>query len=341
MATIKLYKKSKRQPCYRLSYRDPQTGIWRNKLLHCSRDQADQIRRDVEAEFTWLDNHPELREGQLITTRNVEEAKEEFKASKQGTVKPLTWDRYNVALTNFEDFFTGEVRKIDRHLIDKYRSKLLEDRKGRGTNSELRHLKVFLRYCAENEWMKMPKITMAKESPIEVRWLSKEQVQKLREKVEILDQADRQTILDIMDLLLQTGARANEIIESKWEQINLSWKQIKPDDKGNTGKPLFLDTHSVKILKKYKENKPGPFLVNLDWFYWRYQKLATAAEIETTVHDLRRTCGAWLIQAGVDIYQVSKYLRHSSVTVTEKHYVDILPSDLSNIAAKIGRQIAK
>jgi integrase len=341
LATIKLYKKSKRQPCYRLSYRDPQTGKWRNKLLHCSRDQADQIRREVEAEYTWLDNHPELREGQSSNSRTVHQAIEEFKASKKGTVKPLTVDRYNVALTNFQDFYSGDVGKIDRHLIDQYRSKLLEDREGRGTNAELRHLKVFLRYSAENEWVKMPKITMAKENPIEVRWLSKEQVRKLREKIEILDQADRQTVLDIMDLLLQTGARANEIIESKWKQINLPRKNIKPDDKGNTGKPLFLDPHSVKILKKYKDNKPGPFQVNLDWFYWRYQKLATAAEIETTVHDLRRTCGAWLIQAGVDIYQVSKYLRHSSVMVTEKHYVDILPSDLSKIAAKIGRQIAK
>jgi integrase len=341
LATIKLYKKSKRQPCYRLSYRDPQTGKWRNKLLHCSRDQADQIRREVEAEYTWLDNHPELREGQSSNSRILQQAIKEFKASKQGTVKPLTWDRYSVALTNFEGYFTGEVGKIDRHVIDKYRSKLLENRKGRGANAELRHLKVFLRYCADNQWMNMPKITMAKENPIEVRWLSKEQVCKLREKVEVLDQADRQIILDIMDLLLQTGARANEIIESKWKQINLPSKHIKPEDKGNSGKPLFLDTHSVRILKKYRENKPGPFLVNLDWFYWRYQKIATAAEIETTVHDLRRTCGAWLIQAGVDIYQVSKYLRHSSVTVTEKYYVDILPSDLSNIATKMGRQIAK
>jgi integrase len=341
MATIKIYKKSKRQPCYRLSFRDPQTGDWRNKYLHCGRDQAEQIRKDVEAEFTWLDNHPELREGQISAARSVQQAKEEFKASKQGTVKPQTWDRYNVALTNFEDFFTGEVRNIDRHLMDKYRSKLLEDRKGRGTNAELRNLKVFLRYCAENEWLKMPKITMAKENPIVVRWLSKEQVQELKNQVEILDQADRQLILDIMDLLLQTGARGNEIIESKWKQINLQRKHIKPDDKGNTGKPLFLDTRSVKILKKYKDNEPGPFLVNLDWFYLRYKKLADAAKIETTVHDLRRTCGAWLIQSGIDIYQVSKYLRHSSVTVTEKHYVDILPSDLSNIAAKIGRQIAK
>jgi len=340
MASIKLYKKSKRQPCYRLSYRDPQTGKWRNKLLHCSRDQADQIRKDVESEFTWLDNHPELREGQLAVARTVLEAKKEFKAAKQGTVKPSTSDRYMVAITNFADYYSGEIRKIDRQLIDRYRSKLLEDRKGRGTNAELRNLKVFLRYCAENDWMTMPRITMAKEIPIKVRWLSKDQVKELKQKASILPEDERAIVLDIFALLLQTGARGNEIIDVKWNQVNLKRKQIKPEDKGNTGKAIYLTKKSVSILKKYKDNTPGPFKVNFDWFDWRYRKIAAKAKIVTSVHDLRRTCGAWLIQGGTDIYQVSKYLRHSSVTVTEKYYIDILPSELSGIAEKMSKQMA-
>ena len=54
---------------------------------------------------------------------------------------------------------------------------------------------------------------------------------------------------------------------------------------------------------------------------------------------LRRSCDAWLIQEGVDTYRVSKYLMHSSVTVTEKHYVDILPSELIDLASIASRQI--
>ena len=60
MATIKIYKKSKRQPCYRLSYRDPQSALWRQKLLHCTRDEADEIRKRVEAEYTWFQVNPHL-----------------------------------------------------------------------------------------------------------------------------------------------------------------------------------------------------------------------------------------------------------------------------------------
>ena len=346
MATIKLHKKSKRQPCYRLSFRDPQSGKWRQKLLHCSRDAADQIRKEVEAEFTWYDAHPELRS----KTQNVtaEQARKSFIQFKQGAVKPRTVDRYQVALNNFIDYYSGPVSQINRQFIDGYRAKLLEDRQGRGTNAELEHIKAWLRYCAENDWLKMPKIAMAKESPLIIRWLTKEQVKDLTSQVHILNEDDRELVLDLINLLLQTGARVNEILKVTWKQINLPGKIIKPEDKGNTGKPLYLSDQSVEILKKYKSNKLGPFSKNIDWLSWRYKKLASNAGeekpeggkigIETTLHDLRRTCGAWLIQEGVDIYRVSKYLRHSSVTVTEKHYVDILPSDLSKIASKIGAQ---
>ena len=48
---------------------------------------------------------------------------------------------------------------------------------------------------------------------------------------------------------------------------------------------------------------------------------------DANLHTLRKTTGARLIQKGVDIYKVSKFLGHSSVTVTEKHYVDIMNTD--------------
>ena len=42
-------------------------------------------------------------------------------------------------------------------------------------------------------------------------------------------------------------------------------------------------------------------------------------------HDFRRTAGSLLVQAGVELYLVSKFLRHSSVTTTEKHYAHLRP----------------
>ncbi len=352
MATIHLYRKSKRQPCYRLAYRDPQTTKWRQKLLHCSKDEAEQIRRKVESEFTWLETHPDQRERNYKDSITIGKSINAFYSSKQGTIEPSTLARYKVALDNFSNFYQGDIDQIDRHVMDRYRTLLLEGRKdqgsveaikkreGRGANSELRHVKVWLKYCSESGWLVMPRITYAKEKPIVIRWLTKDQVKAMKGLISELPEGEREITEDIFNLLLQTGARANEIIEVQWSQINLSRKQIKPKDKGNTGKALYLDKRSVQILKKYRDVQPGPFRVNDDWFDWRFRKLAKLAGIKTKVHDLRRTCGAWLIQSGVDIYQVSKYLRHSSVVVTEKHYIDILPSDMSGIASKMSKQMA-
>ncbi|MBL7026085.1 MAG: tyrosine-type recombinase/integrase [Candidatus Marinimicrobia bacterium] len=58
----------------------------------------------------------------------------------------------------------------------------------------------------------------------------------------------------------------------------------------------------------------------------------TAKIPDANLHTLRKTAGARLIQKGVDIYRVSKFLGHSSVKVTEKHYVDLLEVDYQDMS---------
>lgn len=42
-------------------------------------------------------------------------------------------------------------------------------------------------------------------------------------------------------------------------------------------------------------------------------------------HDLRHTFASHLVMSGVNIFQVSKWLGHSSVTITEKYYAHFAP----------------
>lgn len=43
-------------------------------------------------------------------------------------------------------------------------------------------------------------------------------------------------------------------------------------------------------------------------------------------HDLRRTCGSWLVQAGVPIQAVSALLRHSDIRITDQVYAHVSPT---------------
>ena len=60
---------------------------------------------------------------------------------------------------------------------------------------------------------------------------------------------------------------------------------------------------------------------------WR--KGSARAKIPSlTPHVLRHTFGTRWLQAGGDIYKLSKILGHSSVAVTEAHYAHLLKEDL-------------
>ena len=86
--------------------------------------------------------------------------------------------------------------------------------------------------------------------------------------------------------------------------------------------PLLNNLLTLKILKK--EAKKLGVELKLETDDPRGKNLIASLEgqKETTLG----------FQEGVDIYRVSKFLGHSSVTVTEKHYVDLLKQDYQDIA---------
>ncbi|WP_369112105.1 site-specific integrase [Methyloterricola oryzae] len=52
------------------------------------------------------------------------------------------------------------------------------------------------------------------------------------------------------------------------------------------------------------------------------------------IHDLRRACAAWLVQAGVPLIQVRDLLRHSTVEMTER-YAHLSPDNVRTAVAAL------
>jgi integrase len=79
------------------------------------------------------------------------------------------------------------------------------------------------------------------------------------------------------------------------------------------------------------------------WFALSTQAAATRAGIsrKLTFHDLRRTYGAMLIEAGVDIYTVSRLLGHADVRITQEVYAPLCGRFMAEQAAKLGRHIGR
>jgi integrase len=347
MATIKLYKKSKRQPCYVLRYKNIETNQWTMKLLHCSREEADQIRKKVEAEYTWFQANPELIKKSTAIHLNL--AKEQFLNGRLHVIERSTYKRYQRVFTSFEGFVGNPlVSEITNSTMNDYSTSMLQPRTQKSTtgrspagiNLDLRHLKAFFRYChSESMIEKMPKIVMLKEKKRPVYYISRDQFNTWLDSCEILGN-DADLVRDIATVVLLTAARISEILNANWDQIDLDKRVIKLfddqddaiSDKTNSGGSLYLSEKACYILRNYRSNEPGPFPVTYDWFQWRMRKIAIATGFRLRPHDLRKTAGSWLVQDGVDIYQVSKFMRHTSVKVTEKFYTELRPDQYHKTA---------
>ena len=69
----------------------------------------------------------------------------------------------------------------------------------------------------------------------------------------------------------------------------------------------------------------------------KFRRLAKKIDLPKgfSLHSLRSTFGSTLINKGVDIYTVSKFLGHSSVKVTEKHYLALDPEHAKSAINKL------
>ena len=160
---------------------------------------------------------------------------------------------------------------------------------------------------AEREWEwidKAPKLTLYREPKKRIRWLKPEEAQRL---LAVL--ADGYPLLhDLAAFSLATGLRQRNVLDLKWEQIDLyrrtAW--IEADQaKGGQAIAVPLNQTALQILSgRMRPNgyvfvQPnGRKLHSLNNKVWK--KCLEKAGIENfRWHDLRHTWASWLIQRGV------------------------------------------
>jgi len=133
-------------------------------------------------------------------------------------------------------------------------------------------------------------------------------------------------------LLIGTGARRGEVLNAKWEDLNLeqaTWRL--PDPKSGKPQTILLSDTMVEMLLTTPRVHGSPWLIpstrdprkhKYDLFR-EWKILCEAAEITgAVIHDLRRTFGARIARtAGLHIAQ--KLLRHSDIKIAESVYAPI------------------
>lgn len=141
-------------------------------------------------------------------------------------------------------------------------------------------------------------------------------------------------LADLIRLAINTGCRRGELLGLRWSQVDLNAGTLKLEGKDTkSGKarivPLNQDARrALQSRARYRaENCPdslrvfcrrsgaGVASVKTSW-----TKVLRKAGLEDFhFHDLRHTCGSWLVQSGVPLAAVKEVLGHSTIRMTERY----------------------
>jgi len=163
----------------------------------------------------------------------------------------------------------------------------------------------------------------------------------------ILSQPDINRVLGrkhlvILSFMYATGARVQEVVDVKIEDINYnSSDSVKLVGKGNKARLVPLETDMITMLRKYIENerksrtffntndplflnKSGKKLTRQGISYIVKKYATMAREQKSTLipnkvhpHTFRHSRAMALLQAGIELIYIRDFLGHYSVTTTE------------------------
>ena len=167
-------------------------------------------------------------------------------------------------------------------------------------------------------------VSRYKEVPRE-RFIRPEELAKFNEELKAEPDAD---LRDFIVLALNTGARRGDVLSMAWTDILWeahSWRVPQP--KNATPYEISLLPVVMEVLKRRRaeiaDSEPYVFpgdgrtghLVDVKKRWQEFRKRAGVPDLR--VHDIRRSCGAFLAMAGVGLPAVGQALGHKSLQSTQ------------------------
>jgi len=246
----------------------------------------------------------------------------------------------------------GEATRVDATgmpATNRRRTKISEA----SIRRDLACLSSILSFAIAHEWIEHNPVPpylkgrrkVLKEGKPRDRYLSLDEERRLLAAVLDGPQANRNLAAlhwSMIVFAIETGLRLEEQLGLEWRDVQLSPRPYLALRETKAGEPqkVPLTDRAQEVLRERPQHPTGPFV-----FWWgkkgarignmtrAFKSALKRARIEgVTWHDLRRTCGCRLLQEyGATIYDVKEWLRHSSVTVTERHYAFLRHEDLHRL----------
>ena len=321
--------RSSKQDGWQLRWKDHR-GKWRTKVFRGDKRSAEKFLQRIVSD---VDQIAAGQKAPPEKSMSLAGAVELYLAHLSATNHaPATITRYRKSIKAFLGILPlrAQLQQIKRRDVERFRVERLKTCTIAGVGIDLRHLRAFFSWAYGMEYIyRSPLVGVKIETEAKpVRFLTRDELQALYSVIE--DDRDAQ---DLVTFYLSSGARATEILPPRFTWANVHQNEITILGKGNKIRHVGLND-TIKAILESRKHLKHPFPFAYDGVYEKIVRkyYPLAGIFDADLHTLRKTSGALLIQAEVDIYRVSKFLGHSSVTVTERHYVDLLRQDYQDIA---------
>lgn len=215
--------------------------------------------------------------------------------------------------------------------IQHMRNNLLEKELSNGTIDKYHALAKTI-FNKMIEWKKFGRtnpacqVKLKREPNAHIRYLTHEELRLLEKHIEL------DCVFPYYLTALHTGMRRGEICSMKWENINLSSRDIYvPTSKSGKARHIPMNDILYSFLIELYENVKDPqsrVLNPLSPSYISRRFIKACKRIgfrNCRFHTLRHTFASHLVMAGVNIHTVSRWLGHASISTTEKHYAHLAP----------------
>lgn len=207
---------------------------------------------------------------------------------------------------------------------------------------------VFTIAIKEYGWVEdnpLLKITKPKEPRGRVRFLSDDERKRLLDACK----AHSHRLYTIVVMALSTGARKNEIMSLRWQDVDTKLGSIVlHDTKNGERRTIPLQGHALDLVKQLKSTRylhtdllfpsnRNPKKILSIQNIW--DEAVTTAKIEDFhFHDLRHSAASYLAMNGASLAEIAEVLGHKTLQMV-KRYAHLSEAHTTSVVAKMNKKI--
>lgn len=180
------------------------------------------------------------------------------------------------------------------------------------------------------------------------RCLSDDDFARLGEALRASEDIESPWTIAAVLLLLFTGARRGEVLNLRWDEIDLAAGTARLRDSKTGKKTVYLSAAARAVLERVSRradnpyvicgDKPGCRLVGLPRAWRRIRKRAGLADLR--IHDLRHAFASAAALNGTPLLTIGKLLGHSQPSVTDR-YAHLASAPLVHVADQVASEIER